>query len=45
MTFNILLSPDGLAGDKDILDIKNLCVTSDQIYFQLQNEIYTKSIP
>jgi hypothetical protein len=44
-TFNILLSPDGLAGDKDILDIKNLCVTSDQIYFQLQNEIYTKSIP
>ena len=44
-TFNILLSPDSLAGDKAIENIQNICFISDQIYFQLQNEIYTKSMP
>lgn len=42
-TFSYLLSPNGMQGDRDIFDIKNICLTSDQIYFKLQNEIYTKS--
>ena len=42
-TFDYLLSPDVIRGDKGIFDIRNLCFSSDQIYFELQNEIYTKS--
>jgi len=43
-TFDYLLASGLMAGDKVIdLSSQNICVTSDQIYFKLQNEIYTKS--
>jgi hypothetical protein len=43
-TFDYLLVSGQSAGDKNInLVNQTVCVTSNQIYFQLQNEIYTKT--
>ena len=41
-TFDYLLVSGQIAGDKSI-NLENVCVTSNQIYFKLENEIYNKS--
>jgi hypothetical protein len=43
-TFDYLLVSGQIAGDKNInLVNQTVCVTSNQIYFQVQNEIYAKT--